>query len=79
MPSDDTEWVCMPCFTMVPDRTGHVTAHGEGYSADGATLTVWCPWCGDRMDPAEENLTVEEFRSLHTDTDRPNGGTDTHD
>jgi len=64
----DTEWVCMQCFIMNPDVSGHVTVHGSGHQGDGSTLTVWCPWCGDKMDLTEELLSAEEFKGILSHT-----------
>ena len=52
-----THWMCFPCYTRIPGRAGMVTVHGEGDA-----LTVWCPWCGDMMDPADEFLTAREIQ-----------------
>jgi len=65
----DTEWVCVPCFTMKPRASGHVTVHGTGRGGDPASLTVWCPWCGDRMERAGGCLTDDEVAALHTTTE----------
>jgi len=62
----DTEWVCVPCFTMKPRASGHVTVHGTGRGGDPASLTVWCPWCGDRMERAGDCLTDDELAAPHT-------------
>lgn len=56
----DARFVCMPCFTMVPNRTGTLTVHGADPDII-ETLTVWCPWCGDEMEPAEDLLTEDEL------------------
>lgn len=56
-------WVCMPCFLMNPANPGCLQVplgkHPES--------RVWCPWCSDAMEPAEEYLgedEIEEVRHL---------------
>lgn len=53
-----SRWVCMPCFAMIPQTGGLVTAHGEQRPD---ALTVWCPWCGDKMDRAEAVMAPGEY------------------
>lgn len=55
-----TEFVCMPCYSMVSDRTGHVTVHGD----PPTNGSVWCPWCADAMDRASEVLTEDELAAF---------------
>jgi hypothetical protein len=43
---------------MHPDTSGYVTVHGE---TEG---DVWCPWCGDAMERAEDVLTERELTML---------------
>lgn len=52
-------WVCMPCFLMHPGNPGRLNVEGGVYGP------VWCPWCGDKMDPAVEHLTDEELEGWH--------------
>lgn len=53
-----SEWVCMPCYSMVPYRDGTLTVHGD---TEPDYLTVWCPWCGDAMDQADVVLEEGEL------------------
>lgn len=61
-----TEWICMPCYLMVPDRSGHVTVYEE----KDEKVVVWCPWCGDKMERAEEQLMDGELKEIQ---ERSNG------
>lgn len=45
---EDERYVCMPCRTMVPGHEGVIDVPG------GTNGTVWCPWCGDKMEPYNE-------------------------
>jgi RNase P subunit RPR2 len=49
MSDDGTDWICYPCQSLFPNRDGRVTVHGN---TDPEKLTVWCPWCGDKMQRA---------------------------
>lgn len=50
-------WVCMPCLAFPPeDRVGAI------HVPNGTKGRVWCPWCGDAMNPdIEEILTPAEL------------------
>lgn len=59
MAERNDQWVCMPCFTMIPKSPGYVTL------PKAAPEPVWCPWCGDKMDPAnDELLTASELELI---------------
>lgn len=55
---EDRHLVCMPCYAMVPLNTGLLTIHDV--PEDRKLRDVWCPWCGDLMEPADDLLTDEE-------------------
>ena len=55
-----TEWVCYPCSEVVPKREGRLTVHGDH---DPDRLTVWCPWCGDKMDWSRDTDTDDDLRT----------------
>lgn len=46
MSDTDTRYVCMPCREMSPDVLGELVVPGP----EGRHGTVWCPWCGDKME-----------------------------
>jgi DNA-directed RNA polymerase subunit RPC12/RpoP len=52
--SDQTssQYVCMPCREMVPGVPGELTVPGDS-TRHG---TVWCPWCGDKMEKYEKGV-----------------------
>lgn len=60
--TESTEfWVCMPCLAFPPeDRVGAIHVKG------GTKGRVWCPWCGDAMDPDlyPDSLTPDERESV---------------
>lgn len=60
-----TDWICMPCHLMVPNRSGHVTVHEQ----KDEKIVVWCPWCGDKMEQAEEQLMDSELQELRNTRD----------
>lgn len=47
---EDERYVCMPCREMVPGHEGEITVPG------GTQGTVWCPWCGDKMEQYQEEI-----------------------
>lgn len=47
---DDERYVCIPCREMKPRKDGEIVVPG------GTAGTVWCPWCGDKMDRYEEDV-----------------------
>lgn len=58
--TDNTHWLCIPCEMEGEHgdhKTGHVTVHGEGLDR---ALTVWCPWCGDKMEPANKDFQLKQ-------------------
>lgn len=60
MPDDDvrqTRFVCPGCTPFARHFDHHhglVTVHGTDSTGGTDSFTVWCPWCGDKMEPLEE-------------------------
>jgi hypothetical protein len=65
--ADGTTFECAPCREMIPGRDGTVTVHGH---TDADRLTVWCPWCGDQMEPAPTTTDAPQYDTVEAFLDR---------
>jgi hypothetical protein len=65
--TDGTTFECAPCREMMPGRDGTVTVHGH---TDADRLTVWCPWCGDQMEPVPSAANGPQYDTVEALLDR---------